>query len=281
MQLMPYTAKRVSKGLKLEYTKSKLTEDPKYNVILGSAYLDKLLSNYNGSYILSLAAYNAGESRVSRWIKKYGDPRKDDITSENWIELIPFKETRNYVQRVMENIQVYEFIENGLKNQDAVPTIKNTFLVYLAWEEQDQMIPILNTITGNEFIYYSSVDQEVQIANVTLKPFSNKHFKEDLIACNGLLTNAGFQLPAEAIYLGKKILCKPLAGQPEQEHNAKILKRLEHATVCAEFTKEEIEMWIQNGKQKKELYNESIDLMVEMIENPKKDFRSRISKLWI
>ena len=96
------------------------------------------------------------------------------------------------------------FIENGLKNQDAVPTMKNTFLVYLAWEEQDQMISILNTITGNEFIYYSSVDKEVQIANVTLKPFSNKHFKEDLIACNGLLTNAGFQLPAEAIYLGKK-----------------------------------------------------------------------------
>ena len=114
MQLMPYTAKRVSKGLKLEYTKSKLTEDPKYNVILGSAYLDKLLSNYNGSYILSLAAYNAGESRVSRWIKKYGAPRKDDITSEDWVELIPFKETRNYVQRVMENIQVYEFIENDL-----------------------------------------------------------------------------------------------------------------------------------------------------------------------
>ena len=102
------------------------------------------------------------------------------------------------------------FIENGLKNQDAVPTMKNTFLVYLAWEEQDQMISILNTIKGNEFIYYSSVDKEVQIANVTLKPFSNKHFKEDLIACNGLLTNAGFQLPAEAIYLGKKILCKPL-----------------------------------------------------------------------
>ncbi len=115
MQLMPYTAKRISKGLNLKYTKSKLTEDPSYNVILGSAYLDMLLNNYNGSYILSLAAYNAGESRVSRWIKKYGDPRKDDISSENWIELIPFKETRNYVQRVMENIQVYEFISNNLK----------------------------------------------------------------------------------------------------------------------------------------------------------------------
>ena len=88
-------------------------------------------------------------------------------------------------------------------------------------------------------------------------------------------------MPAEAIYLGKKILCKPLVGQPEQEHNAKTLKRLEHATVCEEFTKNEIEMWVRNGKQKKELYNESIDLMVEMIENPKKDFAKRITELWM
>ena len=113
MQLMPYTAKRVSQGLNLEYSKSKLTENPKYNVILGSAYLDILLSNLDGSYILSLAAYNAGESRVAAWIKKYGDPRKDDIDAVDWIELIPFKETRNYVQRVLENVQVYSFIENN------------------------------------------------------------------------------------------------------------------------------------------------------------------------
>ena len=113
MQLMPYTAKRVSQGLNLEYSKSKLTEDPYYNVILGSAYLDTLLSNLDGSYILTLAAYNAGESRVAAWIKKYGDPRKDDIDAVDWIELIPFKETRNYVQRVLENVQVYNFIENN------------------------------------------------------------------------------------------------------------------------------------------------------------------------
>ena len=173
------------------------------------------------------------------------------------------------------------FIEKGLKNQNAVPLMKNSFLVYLAWEERDQMISILNTIKSNEFIYYSSVDKEIQIGNVTLKPYSNKNFKKDLIACNGLITNAGFQLPAEAIYLGKKILCKPLSGQPEQEHNAKTLNRLEHATVCFEFTKDKIEHWIQNGKQKIELYNDSIDLMVEMIENPKKDFANRISELWI
>ena len=110
---MPYTAKKVSQGLNLEYSKSKLTDNPNYNVILGSAYLDILLSNLDGSYILTLAAYNAGESRVAAWIKKYGDPRKDDIDAVDWIELIPFKETRNYVQRVLENVQVYSFLENN------------------------------------------------------------------------------------------------------------------------------------------------------------------------
>jgi len=142
------------------------------------------------------------------------------------------------------------------------------------------MISILNTIKSNQFIYYCSVDEEKQIDNVTLKPYSNKKFKMDLVACNGLLTNAGFQLPAEAIYLGKKILCKPLLGQPEQEHNAKILKKLQHATVCSKFTKENIELWIRNGKQKKELYNDPIELMIEIIENPKKDFKNEILNLW-
>tara|TARA_B100000073_G_scaffold341277_1_gene342398 strand:- start:4082 stop:6220 length:2139 start_codon:yes stop_codon:yes gene_type:complete len=113
MQLMPYTAKKVSKGLKIPYSKNKLTEDPSYNVILGSAYLDQLLSSYDGSYILTLAAYNAGPSRVNAWIKKYGDPRSDDISPVNWMELIPFKETRNYVQRVIENIQVYSFLDKN------------------------------------------------------------------------------------------------------------------------------------------------------------------------
>lgn len=173
------------------------------------------------------------------------------------------------------------FIEEDLRNQNDMQIIKNTILVYLAWEERDQMISILNDISDYKFIYYCIIDKEMRLDNVTLMPFSNKYFKKDLIACNGLITNAGFQLPAEAIYLGKKILCKPLLGQPEQEHNARILQKLNHATVCKEFTKEEIEFWIQNGKQKKELYNDPIDLMIEMIENPKKDFANRISELWI
>ena len=115
MQIMPYTGKKLSKGLNLDYSKSRLINDPEYNVILGSAFLDQLLSMYDGSYILTLAAYNAGSSRVKRWIARYGDPRTNDIEPVDWIELIPFKETRNYVQRVMENLQVYEFIENDFK----------------------------------------------------------------------------------------------------------------------------------------------------------------------
>jgi soluble lytic murein transglycosylase len=126
MQVMPYTAKKLSSGLNLKYSKSRLKDDPEYNVILGSAYLDQLLSKYSHSYILTLAAYNAGPSRVTRWIAMYGDPRTSDISSEDWVELIPFKETRNYVQRVMENIQVYEFIENDFKPSDY--TLQNNLI---------------------------------------------------------------------------------------------------------------------------------------------------------
>ena len=143
------------------------------------------------------------------------------------------------------------------------------------------MLSILNQINGNEFSYYCSIDQEIQIGNVTVKPFSNRNFKNDLISCNGLITNAGFQLPAEAIYLGKKILCKPLIGQPEQEHNAHTLKKFQYATVCETFTKETIEDWIQNGTQKQELYNDPLDIMIEMIENPNKDMNEKIAKKWV
>ncbi|WP_169568919.1 lytic transglycosylase domain-containing protein [Sneathiella limimaris] len=107
MQLMPRTAKHVSKKLKLSYSRSRLIQDPAYNVTLGSNYLGNLIDRFDGSYILAIASYNAGGSRVRRWIEDWGDPRRGDINTVDWIELIPFSETRNYVQRVMENLQVY------------------------------------------------------------------------------------------------------------------------------------------------------------------------------
>ena len=113
MQLMTYTAKLVAKQAKLPYSKSRLKSDPEYNIKLGSYYLAGLLEEYEGSYPFALAAYNAGPKRVKYWKKINGNPQKGKIDYVNWIELIKFKETRNYVQRVLENVNVYRFILSG------------------------------------------------------------------------------------------------------------------------------------------------------------------------
>ena len=110
MQLMPYTAQLVSKQAKLPYSKSRLTSDPEYNINLGSHYIAGLILNYDGSYPFSIAAYNAGPNRVKYWKKINKDPQRNKISYVDWIELIKFKETRNYVQRVLENYNVYRYI---------------------------------------------------------------------------------------------------------------------------------------------------------------------------
>ena len=110
MQLMPATARSVSRKLKLSYSKGRLIQDPSYNTLLGSTYLGNLIDQYDGSYVLAIASYNAGSSRIRSWIREWGDPRAGDINMIDWIELIPFSETRNYVQRVMENLQVYRHL---------------------------------------------------------------------------------------------------------------------------------------------------------------------------
>ncbi len=110
MQLMPYTAKLVSKQAKLPYSKSRLTTDPEYNINLGSHYIAGLILQYDGSYPFAVAAYNAGPNRVKYWKKINKDPQKKQINYVDWVELIKFRETRNYVQRVMENYNVYRYI---------------------------------------------------------------------------------------------------------------------------------------------------------------------------
>ena len=107
MQLMPRTASNVAKGLKIPYRPKKLLTDGAYNTTLGQAYLADMINKYDGSYVLSLAAYNAGPHRANQWIKLNGDPRDADVDTVDWIETIPYNETRNYVQRVMENLQIY------------------------------------------------------------------------------------------------------------------------------------------------------------------------------
>jgi len=113
MQIMTYTGKLVAKQAKLPYSKNRLRDDPEYNIKLGSYYLASLLEEYEGSYPFALAAYNAGPKRVKYWKKINGNPQKGKISYVDWIELIKFKETRNYVQRVLENINVYRYILGG------------------------------------------------------------------------------------------------------------------------------------------------------------------------
>jgi soluble lytic murein transglycosylase len=117
LQLLPGTAKDVAKRSGLPYSQARLTTDAGYNATLGAAFLGQQLDRFKGSYILTFAGYNAGPGRAVRWIERYGDPRGKDLEAVvDWIERIPFTETRSYVQRVMENYQVYKMRLTGKFN---------------------------------------------------------------------------------------------------------------------------------------------------------------------
>jgi soluble lytic murein transglycosylase len=106
MQLMPGTAKAVAKAYKVKFQPAQLT-NPTYNVQLGEAHLRDLIDSYSGSYFLALAAYNAGGGRVQEWMRAFGDPRDPRVDPIDWIERIPFTETRDYVKKIMETLQLY------------------------------------------------------------------------------------------------------------------------------------------------------------------------------
>lgn len=109
LQLMPATAKSIATRNGMAYSDQKLTSDAAYNATLGAHFLGEQLDRFNGSYVLTFAGYNAGPRRANEWVERYGDPRGKPIEDVvDWIERIPFSETRNYVQRVMENYEVYK-----------------------------------------------------------------------------------------------------------------------------------------------------------------------------
>ena len=171
------------------------------------------------------------------------------------------------------------FIDSRLYEVDSIHQEKSNILVYLPWENLKNMISILKKI-AEEFILYTDIESIEKHGNVTLKPFSNITFKEDLIQCSGLITNAGFQLPSEALFLGKPILCKPLDRQPEQEHNAKILKELGYATVCDRINIENIQSWMKNKIDVKISFRDPMNLIIEVIENPEINFSDKVMELW-
>jgi peptidoglycan lytic transglycosylase len=107
MQVTPEAGRYVAKKFGAPFDEKRLLSDQSYNVQLGAAELGDLFEDYRGSYILTFAGYNAGRGRVKEWIAKHGDPRDPKVDPIDWVERIPFSETRNYVQRVLENLQVY------------------------------------------------------------------------------------------------------------------------------------------------------------------------------
>ena len=107
MQVTPDAGKYVCKKYGASFDLGRLKSDPVYNAALGAAELGGLIEDYRGSYIMTFAAYNAGRGSLKKWIERYGDPRDPKVDAVDWVELIPFSETRNYVQRIIENLQVY------------------------------------------------------------------------------------------------------------------------------------------------------------------------------
>ncbi|TIO07592.1 lytic transglycosylase domain-containing protein [Mesorhizobium sp.] len=114
LQLMPGTAKQLARKAGMTFSQARLTTDAGYNATLGAAFLGEQLGRFNGSYVLTFAGYNAGPNRAAQWVARYGDPRGMDIDAVvDWIERIPYTETRSYVQRVMENYEVYKMRISG------------------------------------------------------------------------------------------------------------------------------------------------------------------------
>jgi soluble lytic murein transglycosylase len=107
MQVTPEAGRDTAKRFGIAYDWNRLSSDPVYNTQMGAAEVAALLKEYRGSYVMAFAGYNAGRGRVAEWVAKHGDPRDPKVDAVDWVERIPFAETRNYVQRVIENLQVY------------------------------------------------------------------------------------------------------------------------------------------------------------------------------
>lgn len=107
MQLMPGTARGLARKYKQRHSVARLTAHPSYNVMLGTALLGDLIAQFNGSYIMTFAGYNAGPGNARKWVERYGDPRGGRTDPVDWVESIPFTETRKYVQKVMQNVHIY------------------------------------------------------------------------------------------------------------------------------------------------------------------------------
>jgi soluble lytic murein transglycosylase len=113
MQVMPRTGREMARRLGVAFSESRMHDDPAFNATLGAEYLNLLIEEFGPNPVLIAAAYNAGPSRAERWMELYGDPRDPSVDVVDWIEAIPFRETRNYVMRVTESMRIYDALLSG------------------------------------------------------------------------------------------------------------------------------------------------------------------------
>jgi soluble lytic murein transglycosylase len=113
IQVMPVTGREAAKKLGIPYDAGRWRNDALYNLRLGGAYVANLIDNYDGNYVMAIAGYNAGPGRIREWVQRFGDPRDPSVDPIDWMEMIPFGETRNYVHRVLENLQIYRMKFDG------------------------------------------------------------------------------------------------------------------------------------------------------------------------
>lgn len=149
---------------------------------------------------------------------------------------------------------------------DKVKTEPNNILVYLPFEARQEVLEFLKGSDEHTFHYYTAVDKQTVLGNITLKPFSRQGFLDDLISCEGVVSNAGFELASEALHLGKKILAKPLAGQYEQIANGLALEKLGSGTVMKTLSRDALKHWLKAPAPKPVSYPNVARLITNWIE---------------
>ncbi|MBC8375179.1 MAG: glycosyltransferase [FCB group bacterium] len=157
---------------------------------------------------------------------------------------------------------------------DRVSSNERSILVYLPFEDHTLLITQLKKLPDLNFIVYSNQMMPGYDANITIKPLSRETFPRDLTTVEGVICNAGFELPSEAITLGKKLLVKPLQGQPEQESNALVLNDLNYGRTCKKVTPEVIMNWYSGGSQKRVFFPNIVPELVDWLENGQWDLAS-------
>ena len=152
-------------------------------------------------------------------------------------------------------------------HDQAIATVDNKILVYLGFEKQNEILELIKPFTDFDFYVYGKVDQAEDNGNVKLRPLSREGFLNDLASCNGVITNAGFELASEAIHLGKKLLVKPLKGQMEQLSNAKALEQLNLGMSMNQLDRTVLKDWLDNFIGKRVIYPDVAHALAQWIQS--------------